>query len=54
MRRFTFHDIRGKAASDADDPAALLAHDDPKTTERVYRRKPRKVTPAKPDFFGKR
>ncbi len=54
MRRFTFHDIRGKAASDADDPATLLAHDDPKTTERVYRRKRRRVTPAKPDFFGKR
>ena len=47
-RRFTEHDFRAKAASDADtaDHArALLSHADINTTNRVYRRKPESVKP---------
>ncbi len=45
--RFTFHDLRGKAASESENASELLGHDDPKTTNRVYRRAPRRVTPVK-------
>jgi len=47
MERFTFHDLRAKAGSEADNPTELLGHDDPKTTNRVYRRKPRRVRPVR-------
>lgn len=43
--RFTFHDLRAKAASDTD--GALLGHDDKRTLNRVYRRKETKVQPVK-------
>lgn len=46
--RFTEHDLRAKAGSDAatlDQAQALLAHADPATTERIYRRKKVRVTP---------
>jgi Site-specific recombinase XerD len=48
--RFTFHDIRAKAASDSKNKAnasALLGHADPKITERVYNRKANKVQPLR-------
>lgn len=48
--RFTEHDLRAKAGSDAktlDQAQALLAHADPATTERIYRRKKVHVTPLK-------
>jgi integrase len=46
--RFTFHDLRAKSASDDDFDVATerLAHDDPRTTQRVYRRKPRRARPG--------
>lgn len=47
--RFTDHDIRAKAGSDAsslEQARALLSHADSKITERVYRRKPEKVMPV--------
>jgi hypothetical protein len=43
---FTFHDLRGKSASDEEDFATAferLAHDDPRTTQAVYRLKPRRA-----------
>lgn len=43
---FTFHDLRAKRASDAEDLQEAndaLAHDDMKTTQKVYRRKPRRA-----------
>lgn len=43
---FTFHDLRAKRASDAEDVEEAneaLAHDDIKTTQKVYRRKPRRA-----------
>jgi integrase len=46
---FTFHDLRAKSASDAASPAdatELLAHDDPRTTRKVYLRKPRQARPG--------
>jgi integrase len=52
--RFTFHDLRGaraaaraKSASDDELEAATerLAHDDPRTTQKVYRWKPRRARP---------
>lgn len=45
--RFSFNDLRAKAASDAEPANApdLLGHDDPRTTNRIYRRAPRRVTP---------
>lgn len=48
--RFTEHDLRAKAASDADSlekARALLQHADSKITNRVYRRKPEVIRPAK-------
>ena len=47
--RFTDHDIRAKTGSDADPDHAsrLLAHTDPKTTQRHYRRKAETVKPLK-------
>lgn len=47
--RFTFHDLRAKAASDKETLAeaqALLGHQSPETTERVYRRGLSKATPV--------
>jgi integrase len=46
--RFTFHDLRAKSASDDDFDVATerLAHDDPRTTQRVYRRKPVEPDPV--------
>jgi integrase len=46
---FTFHDLRAKSASDEADPRAAterLAHDDPRTTRKVYLRKPRRARPG--------
>jgi integrase len=43
--RFTFHDLRAKAGSDAINPTELLGHQSPATTKRIYIRKPSKVTP---------
>src|SRR5690606_24794815 len=43
---FTFHDLRAKRASDAEDVMEAneaLAHDDVKTTQKIYRRKPRRA-----------
>lgn len=43
---FTFHDLRAKSGSDADDVREAndrLAHDDLRTTQVIYRRKPRRV-----------
>lgn len=48
--RFTEHDIRAKAASDAetlDHAQSLLTHADSRVTDRVYRRKPKKVQPLR-------
>ena len=48
--KFSEHDLRAKAGSDAetlDQAQALLAHANPATTERIYRRKKVKVTPLK-------
>jgi len=55
---FTFHDLRAKRASDAEDVLEAneaMAHDDVKTTQKVYRRKPRKAragqkSPGNPPF----
>lgn len=44
---FTFHDIRSLAADEAANPQELLGHDDPRTTNRVYRRRPRKIEPLR-------
>jgi integrase len=46
--RFTFHDLRAKSASDDELDVATerLAHDDPRTTQKVYRRKPRRARPG--------
>jgi integrase len=45
LERFTFHDLRAKSASDDELGAATerLAHDDPRTTQKIYRRKPRRA-----------
>jgi len=42
---FTIHDLRAKSASDDDfkDAHERLAHDDPRTTQAIYRRKPRRA-----------
>ena len=45
--RFTFRDLRPKAASDHTDGTKLLDHSDPKTTKKYYLRKPAKVTPIR-------
>lgn len=50
VERFTEHDIRAKSASDAETlehAQKLLAHADPRITDRVYRRKPEKVKPLR-------
>jgi integrase len=47
---FTFHDLRAKSGSDADDLQEAndrLAHDDLRTTQVVYRRKPRRARPGR-------
>jgi len=46
--RFTFHDLRAKSASDDNLEGATerLAHEDPRTTQKVYRRKPRRARPG--------
>lgn len=49
-QRFTEHDLRAKAASDApteDQARALLSHSNIATTRRIYRRKAERVTPLK-------
>lgn len=43
--RFTFHDIRAKAGSDAKD-GQLLGHMDPKTLRKIYQRKPQAFSPV--------
>ena len=43
--RFTFHDIRAKAGSDAEDEKLL--GNDRRTLERHYKRKPTTVTPLR-------
>lgn len=45
MDRFQFRDIRAIAADKSLTPTELLGHNDPKVTNRVYRRGPRRVTP---------
>jgi len=45
--RFHFHDLRALAASESATPAALLGHSNPRITESVYLRKPRRITPNK-------
>jgi len=42
---FTIHDLRAKSASDDafEDAHERLAHDDPRTTQAIYRRKPRRA-----------
>ena len=46
--RFTFHDLRAKSASDDELEIATerLAHDDPRTTQKVYLRTPRRARPG--------
>jgi integrase len=46
--RFTEHDLRAKCASDAtslEHARALLSHTDARTTDAIYRRKPKVVKP---------
>jgi len=46
---FTFHDLRAKSASDDENVGNAtdrLAHDDPRTTRKVYLRKPRRARPG--------
>ncbi|MET3652512.1 site-specific integrase [Dyella japonica] len=53
----TFHDIRRKSGSDADDEAhaqQLLGHADPKVTRKHYRAKPTTVSPITPNNRQKR
>lgn len=45
--RFQFRDLRAVAADRAEKPSELLGHDDPRVTNRIYRRGPRRVKPAK-------
>lgn len=42
---FTIHDLRAKSATDDtfDEAHERLAHDDPRTTQAIYRRKPRRA-----------
>lgn len=47
QERFTFHDLRAKAGSEAVDGTKLLGHQSPATTRRVYQRKPEKVKPIR-------
>lgn len=50
--RFTFHDLRAKAGSESENAQDLLGHDDPRTTNRVYRRLPRRVKPVSRKNIG--
>ncbi len=52
-KRFTFHDIRAKAASDSDDDK-LLGHEDSRTLNCHYKRKAVKVTPLRPKILDTR
>ena len=47
-KRFTFHDVRANSASDDELEVATerLAHDDPRTTQKVYRRKLPRARPG--------
>lgn len=45
--RFTFHDLRAKAASDSDDDK-ILGHANAQTNQRHYKRKPYRVSPIRP------
>jgi integrase len=45
--RYTFHDLRAKAGSDAENGTRLLGHQSPATTNRIYKRKAEKVTPIR-------
>ena len=47
QERFTFRDLRPKAASDHEDGTKLLAHTDAKTTKKYYLRKAAEVTPSR-------
>ena len=50
VKNLHFHDIRGTAASDADNDEharALLGHEDVRTTRRHYRSKPERVKPIR-------
>lgn len=42
---FTYRDLRARAAGRSEHATELLAHDDPQTTNRIYRRITRKVKP---------
>ena len=47
---FTFHDLRAESGSDAEDVQEAkdrLAHDDMRTSQMVYRRKPRRAPPGR-------
>jgi integrase len=47
---FTFHDLRAKSGSDAEDVQEAndrLAHDDLRTTQVIYRRRPRRARPGR-------
>lgn len=53
QERFTEHDLRAAAGSDADSlehARALLSHADTRTTQRFYRRAPERVKPTKRRF----
>lgn len=45
VERFRFNDIRAMAADKSSNPTELLGHNDPKVTNRIYRRAPRRVRP---------
>ncbi|RYU56352.1 integrase [Methylolobus aquaticus] len=47
QERFTFHDLRAKAGSEAEDGMRLLGHQSPATTRRIYERKPDRVKPIR-------
>lgn len=47
VSRFQFRDIRSVAADQSENPTELLGHNDPKVTNRIYRRAPRRVKPNK-------
>jgi integrase len=54
---FTFHDLRAKSGSDAEDVQEAndrLAHDDLRTTQVVYRRKPRRAPRWSKGWYVKR
>lgn len=47
--RFMFRDLRSRAGDKSDNATEFLGHDDPRTANRIYRRRPRQVTPNKPE-----